>query len=96
VPWFAWALLPLTLANVLINNLLAGAVPGRPWVVAVGVLYLEALFGARGWLTALEPLTAFRWLLSLTGGCGLLLLVIAARLTPRDLGGGGQANGDSQ
>jgi O-antigen/teichoic acid export membrane protein len=85
VPWFAWALLPLTLANVLINNLLAREqFRVVPWVVAVGALYLGVLFGVRGWLPTLEPLTAFRCLLSLTGGCGLLLLAIAAHFTPRE------------
>lgn len=85
VPWFAWALLPLTMANVLINSLLAREQFGVvPWVVAVGVLFLGALYFGRGWMTSLEPLTAFRCLLSLTGGCGVLLLVAAARFTMRD------------
>jgi hypothetical protein len=85
VPWFAWALLPLTLANVLINNLLAREqFRVVPWVMGVGALYLGALAAGRGWLTSLEALTAFRWLLSLTGACGLLLLLIAAHFTPRE------------
>lgn len=87
VPWFAWALLPLTLANVLINNLLAREqFRVVPWVMAVGTLYLATLGLGKGWLTTLEPEVACRWLLSLTGGCGLLLLVIAARFTPRATG----------
>jgi O-antigen/teichoic acid export membrane protein len=44
VPWFAWCLVPLSLANVLINNVLAteryGAVP---WLVAVAIAYGVAL-----------------------------------------------------
>ena len=84
VPWFAWALLPLTLANVLINNLLAREQFGFvPWVMAVGVLYLAALAWGKDWLETLEPLTASRALISLTGTCGLLLLWIGARFTPR-------------
>ncbi len=84
VPWFAWALVPLTLANVLINNLLAREKFGVvPWVVAVGVLYLGVLIGGRSWLMSLQPLTAFQWLLSLTGGCGVLLLLAAIPFTQR-------------
>lgn len=87
VPWFAWALLPLTLANVLINSLLAREeFQVVPWVVAVGALWLAALVLGRSWLVSLEPLTAFRCLLSLTGLCGLLLLVAAARFTARETG----------
>ncbi len=84
VPWFAWALLPLIVANVLINNLLAAGRFGVvPWVLAVGVLYLGLLFGARHWLPALEPFTAFRVLLGALGGCNLLLLAVAVGHTVR-------------
>jgi len=34
VPWYAWALVPLTLANVLIQNLLArGRFAAMPWLI---------------------------------------------------------------
>lgn len=88
VPWFAWALLPLIVANVLINSLLAA---GRhrvvSWVLGVGGLYLALLFGLRGWLPTLEPMTAFRVLLGTLGGCNALLLAGAAVCTGREPAG---------
>lgn len=82
VPWFAWALLPLIVANVLINHLLAAGRFGVvPWVLAVGLLYLGLLFFGRHWLPTLEPFTAFRVLLATLGGCNLLLLAAAVRAT---------------
>lgn len=45
VPWFAWCMLPLTLANVLINNLLARSqFTSIPWLMAVAAGYGTALF----------------------------------------------------
>ena len=44
VPWFAWCMLPLTLANVLINALLArGRFAVVPWLVLVAIGYGVAL-----------------------------------------------------
>lgn len=85
VPWFAWALLPLIVANVLINNLLAaGRHRVAPWTLAVGALYLALLFGLRHWLPTLEPMSAFRVLLATQGGCNLLLLAVAVGCTARE------------
>src|SRR5260370_2140002 len=40
VPWFAWCMLPLPLANVLINNLLARErFRAVPWLVVVAAAY---------------------------------------------------------
>ncbi len=45
VPWFAWCMLPLTLATVLINALLARAqFRAVPWLVAVAIGYGVALY----------------------------------------------------
>lgn len=45
VPWIAWALLPLIVANVLINNLLARArFRIVPWILFVAAIYGGALF----------------------------------------------------
>jgi len=44
VPWFAWCMLPLAMANVLINNLLARSeFKVVPWLVAVAVGYVVVL-----------------------------------------------------
>ncbi len=53
VPWFAWALLPLVLANVLIGNLLArGRFRVVPWALLVAVGYGAALLALRERVTA--------------------------------------------
>jgi O-antigen/teichoic acid export membrane protein len=44
VPWFAWALLPLTVANVLVQDILARAqFKAVPWLMLVPALYTAAL-----------------------------------------------------
>jgi len=44
LPWYAWAMVPLTLANVLINNLLArSSFRIVPALVALAVVYAFAL-----------------------------------------------------
>jgi hypothetical protein len=44
VPWFAWCLLPLTLVNVLVNNLLArDRFEIVPWLLLVAMGYFTAL-----------------------------------------------------
>jgi O-antigen/teichoic acid export membrane protein len=75
VPWFAWCILPLTLANVLISNLLARQrFAAVPWLVAVAVGYWVALnlFHA-SFLSVVRTLGAF----------SLLLLAVAAWFTWR-------------
>lgn len=84
VPWFAWSLLPLIVANVLINNLLAGGRNGiAAWAGGVAVLYLALLVAGQHWLPSLPPFTAFRILLGTLGACNALLLVITLVLTLR-------------
>jgi hypothetical protein len=86
VPWFAWALLPLMIATVLVNNLLAQSrFRVVPWVVAVGVLYVTLLALLRGpMLAAADPMNGFRMLLGTVGACNALLLAVAAVFTLRD------------
>lgn len=87
VPLYSWAMVPLILANVLINNLLArGRFAVVPWVLAVGVAYLMGLTLLRGWLPTQLPTVAFRALLGLLGSCNLALLVSAIVFTRRDPG----------
>lgn len=84
VPWFTWCLLPLILANVLIANLLA-----RDWfsiaypVAAIALAYGATLLIAKPHLQALEPMVAFRTVLQILGGFGLLQLLAAAWFTFR-------------
>jgi O-antigen/teichoic acid export membrane protein len=84
VPWFAWCILPLTLANVLINNLLARSRFGIvPWLVTLAVGYLVALSVVVHRLDTANHLAAFRTIVSVLGTFGLLAMTIAAWYTWR-------------
>lgn len=44
VPWFVWCMLPLAMANVLLNNLIAqNKFRVLPWLIGVGVIYVLLL-----------------------------------------------------
>jgi O-antigen/teichoic acid export membrane protein len=75
VPWFAWCLLPLALANVLINDLLAHErYAAVPWLIAVAVAYGVAL---RIWHDS------FLTVIKTLGGFGLLLVAVCVVFTLR-------------
>jgi O-antigen/teichoic acid export membrane protein len=79
VPWFAWALLPLTVANVLVQNILArGRFQAVPWLVLVPAVYTACLcFQALG-LLAMKPFDAFIRVIQTLGCASLLLCAVAA------------------
>jgi O-antigen/teichoic acid export membrane protein len=82
VPWFAWCLLPLILANVLIGNLLARErFAVVPWVVLIAIGYGVALAALKSRLPALPELTAFRTVIQTLGVCSLCLFGVAAAFT---------------
>jgi O-antigen/teichoic acid export membrane protein len=86
VPWFAWALLPLTVANVLVQNILArGRFQAVPWLMPVPAVYAACLCLQAPDLLAMKPLDAFIRVIQTLGGASLLLCAIAAwfsRATP--------------
>jgi O-antigen/teichoic acid export membrane protein len=85
VPWFAWALLPLILANVLIGNLLArGRFALVPWLVLVAGGYVGALAMLKPRLAAMEQFHAFRTIIQTLGVSNLVLLAVSALFTWRD------------
>jgi len=85
VPWFAWVLLPLMLAMVLINNLLAQErFQIVPWMLGVIALYFGALAFWKTRLPYWETFAAFRALLSTLGLANLALLLLAVRFTARE------------
>jgi O-antigen/teichoic acid export membrane protein len=94
VPWFAWALLPLTVANVLVQNILARARFGAvPWLVLVPGLYGAALCFQAPALVRMPPFDAFIRVIQTLGLAGLLLCGLAvwfsrpkaaARVSDRD------------
>ena len=73
VPWFAWCMLPLTLASVLINSLMAQSeFKAVPWLVAVAVGYGTALYLRH---------ETFTQVIQTIGISGLVLLVVCAWFT---------------
>jgi O-antigen/teichoic acid export membrane protein len=68
VPWFGWCMLPLTLAMVLLNNLMAKSqFRAVPWLVAVAVGYgLTLYFRHETFIQVIQTIGIF----------GLLLLVV--------------------
>jgi hypothetical protein len=79
VPWFAWALLPLTVANVLVQNILARArFQAVPWLLLMPALYAACLCLEAPGLLALKPFDAFIRVIQTMGGASLLLCALAA------------------
>jgi O-antigen/teichoic acid export membrane protein len=84
VPWFAWCMLPLTLANVLINSLLARLhYCAVPWLALVAAGYGLTLLLLSPTLLKVEQAQAFRLVVQVLGGFGLLLVAVAAWFTWR-------------
>lgn len=78
VPWFAWALLPWTLANVLVQNILArGQFKAVPWIVLVPALYAAALGAQASRLLVMAPFDAFIRVIQTLGAFNVLLCIIA-------------------
>jgi O-antigen/teichoic acid export membrane protein len=82
VPWFAWCMLPLPLANVLINNLLARErFRAVPWLVVVAAAYGLTLLALAPHYVELEYLAAFKRVVQILGAFSLLLLAVSAWFT---------------
>jgi len=85
VPWFAWALLPLTLANVLIQNLMARSrFVAAQWLILVPILYGLTLMAIAPALVRMpEVFSAFKAIIQTLGSFSLLLFAVAAWFTWR-------------
>jgi O-antigen/teichoic acid export membrane protein len=85
VPWFVWAQVPLPLAYVLIQNLLArGRFAATPWLILVPVLYILTLMALAPGLKAMpDDFSAFKVIIQTMGFFCLLLLGVAAWFTWR-------------
>jgi len=82
VPWFAWSMLPLTMANVLVGNLLArGRFQAVPWLVLVAIGYGAALHFRAPAIKHAEQFEAFTMVVRTLGVFSLLLLSVAAWFT---------------
>jgi len=83
LPWYAWAMVPLTLANVLVNDLMARSqFRIVPALVALAVIYGAALavVGHRAG-TLLDVEAGFRLMIQTLGAFNLLLLGVCALFT---------------
>ena len=92
VPWFMWCLVPVTLANVLIGNLLARKkFAVVPWLVAIALGYGIALVAYLRTAVQAEPFLAFRTVVQILGVFSLLLLFTAGFFTfHKGRGGSGE------
>lgn len=82
VPWFAWCMLPLAIANVLMNNLLARErYAVVPWLLAVAIGYGITLeFRHATYLQVIQTLGIFSSLLA--GVCVVFTLLTPATAKP--------------
>jgi O-antigen/teichoic acid export membrane protein len=79
VPWFAWALLPLTVANVLVQNILARArLKAVFWLVLVPPVYAAALCWQAPRLVQMEQFAAFIRVIQTLGVASTVLCLVAA------------------
>jgi O-antigen/teichoic acid export membrane protein len=79
VPWFAWALLPLTVANVLVQNILAqGRFKAVLWLALVPPAYAAALCLQASSLVQMAPFDAFVRVIQTLGAASTALCLIAA------------------
>jgi O-antigen/teichoic acid export membrane protein len=79
VPWFAWALLPLTVANVLVQNVLARSrFEAVPWLFLVPVGYTAALFLQGPRFAAMPDFDAFIRIIQTLGVSCVVLCGVAA------------------
>jgi O-antigen/teichoic acid export membrane protein len=84
VPWFMWAMLPVTLANVLIGSLMArGRFECVPWLMAVAAGYVVAIVMVCQRAAAMDHFAAFKLVVQTLGVSSLLLLGVSAWFTSR-------------
>jgi len=97
VPWFAWCLLPLVLANVLVSNLLArDRFAVVPWLVLSAAGYAAALGALKPHLLGMDHLQGFRTVIQTFGTFNLLLFGVAGLFTWRDKVQGARSRRDGQ
>jgi O-antigen/teichoic acid export membrane protein len=82
VPWFAWALLPLTVANVLVQHILArGQFKAVPWLLLVAAAYAAALALQAPALVRMQRFDAFIRVIQTMGISSTVLCLLAAQFT---------------
>lgn len=82
VPWFAWCILPLSLATVLTGHLLARErFHAVPWLLAVAVAYGVTLWWRQDAFRNADQAVAFKMVVRTLGSFSLLLLAVASWFT---------------
>jgi O-antigen/teichoic acid export membrane protein len=78
VPWFLWAMLPLTIANVLISRLLAlSQFKAVPWLVLIGAGYGLTQYYYLSHVEKNDYFHAFRGVVQILGCFSLMILIVA-------------------
>jgi hypothetical protein len=78
VPWFAWMFLPLILANLMLQSILArGRYRALPWLAAILALYAATLWIQKPFLLRLSCFDAFRRVIQTFGLFNVLFLAVA-------------------
>jgi O-antigen/teichoic acid export membrane protein len=84
VPWFMWSMLPLTVANVLIGNLLARKLfAAVPWLAAISIGYVATLYRFVNGPHSANPFIDFVRVIQILGVFSILMLAVAAFFTWR-------------
>ena len=79
VPWFAWATLSYTLANLFLNNLFARERFGVvPWMAVIAAVYAGALWLLRERLLHMDPFAAYKTVVGTLALANLALFAVAA------------------
>ncbi len=82
VPWFAWGILILSMAYVLVTSLLAREQYAIvPWLVVIVLAYAATLYGVRDSLLHMELLAAFRRVIQILSAYSLVILLVSMRFT---------------
>jgi len=82
VPWFAWGILILSMAYVLVTHLLAREKYAIvPWLVLIALAYGTTLYGVRESLVHMEPLAAFRRVIQILSIYSAVILLVSMRFT---------------
>ena len=82
VPWFAWSIIPITLANIMVGQLMAlSKFRIVPWMIAVAIGYAVTFQQYAHHAQPLPHFEAFKHLIQILGVFSLLALAIATWFT---------------
>jgi O-antigen/teichoic acid export membrane protein len=78
IPWFMWCMLPVTVANVMVSDLLAKRrFAIVPWLVLIAIAYCWAIHQFLGTIPKEDHFAAFKGVIQRLGIFAMLLLLVA-------------------